>query len=166
MKNRSGFTMLELLVVIAIFGILSAIATPNFMEWRQNRDFNTSLQRTISVMHSAKMHAVKENLPVVIRFDMENQNFRAFVDRSIPQNNVWDPETDRLIDFYEMPPGIRISHASFAGGASWLRFNGQGMPNGLGGRIELTSDRGLGNAVRVNIAGRIQLTEPEVNQEN
>jgi prepilin-type N-terminal cleavage/methylation domain-containing protein len=157
MKSRAGFTMMELLVVIAIVGILSAIAVPNFIGWRQNREFTTSVQRTISVMHSAKMHAVKENVPAVLRFDMVGQNFRAFVDHSNPNNNQWDPGTDRLIDFYEMPPGVRITHASFAGGVSWFRFDGRGMPNGLGGSVELTSDRGLNNAVRVNITGRIRL---------
>ena len=157
MKSRAGFTMMELLVVIAIVGILSAIAVPNFIGWRQNREFTTSVQRTISVMHSAKMHAVKENVPAVLRFDMVGQNFRAFVDHSNPNNNQWDPGTDRLIDFYEMPPGVRITHVSFAGGVSWFRFDGRGMPNGLGGSVELTSDRGLNNAVRVNITGRIRL---------
>jgi type IV fimbrial biogenesis protein FimT len=156
MKSRAGFTMMELLVVIAIVGILSAIAVPNFIGWRQNREFTTSVQRIISVMHSAKMHAVKENVPAVVSFDMENQNFRAFIDHSNPNNNQWDPGTDRLIDFYEMPPGVRITHAVF-GTQNWVIFNGRGMINGGFGSVELTSDRGLSNAVSVNITGRIKL---------
>ncbi|MFO8085826.1 MAG: GspH/FimT family pseudopilin [Desulfobacterales bacterium] len=165
MKNRLGFTMLELLVVIAVIGILSAIAMPNLVGWRQNRNFNTSVQRTISVMHSAKMHAVKENVPTVVRFNVDDNHFRAFVDHSSPFNNLWDPETDRLIDFYNMPHGIRITNASFAGGASWIRFNGRGMPNGLGGSVQLSSDRGLINAVVVNLTGRIRLTSGDTESE-
>lgn len=156
MKSRAGFTMMELLVVIAIVGILSAIAVPNFIGWRQNREFTTSVQRTISVMHSAKMHAVKENVPAVVSFDMGNQNFRAFIDHSNPNNNQWDPGTDRLIDFYEMPPGVRITLAEF-GTQNWVIFNGRGMINGGFGSVELTSDKGLSNAVSVNITGRIKV---------
>lgn len=155
MTNKSGFTIMELMVVIAIIGILTAVFIPNLISWRQNRNYTTSLQRTISVMHSTKTHAVKENVPSVLRFDARSQSFRAFVDNNF--DNTWTPDTDRLIDFYEMPPGIRITHAAFAGGASWIRFDGRGMPNGLGGRVELTSDRGLNNAVIVNITGRIRV---------
>jgi type IV fimbrial biogenesis protein FimT len=158
MRKRAGFTLLELMVVIAIVGILSAIGVPNLIGWRQNMNFTTSVQRTVSVMHSAKMHAVKENIPAVIIFDMGSQNFRAFVDRSNPPNNVWDPDTDRLIDFYEMPQGVRIAQSSFAGtgNLSRVRFDGRGLPNNLG-QVELTSDRGLSSSVFVNITGRIRL---------
>lgn len=161
MSNKSGFTIVELLVVIAIIGILTAVSIPNLISWRQTRSYTASLQRTISVMHSAKARAVKENVSTVVGFDRDGQSFRAFVDLSVPRNDVWDPGTDRPIDFYEMPPGIQITHAAFEDDAAWIRFDGLGTPNGFGGRVELTSDRGLSNAVRVNITGRIQVTEAE-----
>ena len=34
-RNQSGFTLIELMIVIAIIGILSAIAIPNFLSYRQ-----------------------------------------------------------------------------------------------------------------------------------
>ncbi len=34
-NNQKGFTLIELMIVIAIIGILSAIAIPNFLEYRK-----------------------------------------------------------------------------------------------------------------------------------
>ena len=34
-NNEKGFTLIELMIVIAIIGILSAIAIPNFLSYRQ-----------------------------------------------------------------------------------------------------------------------------------
>lgn len=34
-NNQKGFTLIELMIVIAIIGILSAIAIPNFLSYRQ-----------------------------------------------------------------------------------------------------------------------------------
>lgn len=34
-NNQKGFTLIELMIVIAIIGILSAIAIPNFLKYRQ-----------------------------------------------------------------------------------------------------------------------------------
>ena len=37
-KNIKGFNIIELLIVIVIVGILSAVAYPNFNDWRGERE--------------------------------------------------------------------------------------------------------------------------------
>ena len=37
-KNIKGFNIIELLIVIVIVGIISAVAYPNFNEWRKERE--------------------------------------------------------------------------------------------------------------------------------
>ena len=37
-EKIKGFNVLELLIVIAIIGVLSAVAYPNFSEWRKDRE--------------------------------------------------------------------------------------------------------------------------------
>ena len=41
-KNIKGFNILELLVVVVIIGIISALAYPNFSDWRKERKARTS----------------------------------------------------------------------------------------------------------------------------
>lgn len=49
LKQCAGFTLLELMIVIAIIGILSAIAIPNFMSYREKAKYTKTLldMRTI-----------------------------------------------------------------------------------------------------------------------
>ena len=44
-KNIKGFNILELLVVLAIIGVISAVAYPNFSDWRSSRIVKDEVQR-------------------------------------------------------------------------------------------------------------------------
>lgn len=43
-SSSSGFTLLELMIVIAILGVLSAIALPNFISYREKAKYSVALQ--------------------------------------------------------------------------------------------------------------------------
>ncbi len=160
-NNKTGFTLMELMVVIAIIGIISAIATPNVLSWLQNRKFTTSLQRTISIMNSAKLRAVKENRPTVIIFDKGQNQLRAFVELSNPPNMEQDAGTDTVIESYDMPAGVQISNATFnsAGNNKYrLVFTSRAIPaNFNNGSVELQSNTDLSNEIIVAPSGRIRI---------
>lgn len=59
-KNHSGFTLIELLVVIAIIGILSAIAIPQYSEYRINA-FNAMAQSDLRNVVSAEEAYYSDN---------------------------------------------------------------------------------------------------------
>ena len=158
MTKSSGFTLLELMVVIAIIAITAATATPNLLNWRLNREFTSTLQRTISVLHSARTHAVKENAYAQIVFDRNNNDFRTFIDNS--RDGIWNPDEDRHIDFFKIPPGVTITYCNFplenqTQGRHRFRYNAQGVPVNAG-RIELTNRSGRRVQVIVAPSGRIR----------
>ena len=158
MKTMPGFTLIELMTVIAIIAITTAIAVPNLFGWRVDREFTIAMQRTVSTLNSARIHAAKENAYAVILFDVDKKQFRSFVD--ISRNGMWDPDKDRHIDFYEIPPTVHISHCNFPAfgntpGTYRFRYNPQGVPAGPG-RIELTSRAGRSAQVVVAPSGRIR----------
>lgn len=53
-KNQKGFTLIELMIVIAIIGILSAIAIPNFLEYR-TKGQNTAAKGVLQNFYALAM---------------------------------------------------------------------------------------------------------------
>ena len=44
-EKTKGFTLLEILVVVVIIGLISAIAFPNFSDWKKDREIRTVAEK-------------------------------------------------------------------------------------------------------------------------
>ena len=58
-KSAPGLTLVELLLAIAIMGVLSAIAIPNYIEYRQQARVAAAIQEIKQIEREIKMFAVK-----------------------------------------------------------------------------------------------------------
>jgi type IV fimbrial biogenesis protein FimT len=77
-RNNAGFTILELMVVIAIIAILSAIAVPNMIGWRERAKLRGAIANLRGDLQWAKTRAIREHAPVSVLF--YTNRYEIFVD--------------------------------------------------------------------------------------
>lgn len=168
MRNKDGFTLLELMVVVAIFGILSAIAIPNMIGWRTNRQLIGATDELNALFHIARSRALRENADVVIRIDAGNDECGAFIDDGqgggIAQNQVRDGGE---IEFklVALPTGIDMYNQTFA--LPWCGYNSRGIPiNNSTGQIHVRNTANQYMGIALNVAGNPRIIRSDDNGAN
>ena len=66
--DRRGFSLAEILVAIVVFGILAAIAVPQFIAFRPTNRLNGAARQIYSELMWARSKAVNENSAYVVTF--------------------------------------------------------------------------------------------------
>ncbi|MCX7991041.1 MAG: prepilin-type N-terminal cleavage/methylation domain-containing protein [Proteobacteria bacterium] len=78
---EKGLTLVELLIVIAIITILSAVAIPNFVRYREIYITKGDMQKVVSFINLAKSVSLKYNEQVCLSFPKgKNPSISMFID--------------------------------------------------------------------------------------
>lgn len=149
MNNRDGFTLMELMMTIAVIGILTAIATPNVIAWRNNAQFNASVREVKSAIEGTRMSAIRTNLLANVIFN--NTNSFNTQNREIVAGVV----APRAVVTHQLAAGTTVN-SNFPG--NQLVFNNRGMLNPPTGTVTIQHTNGLSRQIVVSIVGssRIQ----------
>lgn len=156
MNKRSGFTLVEVITVIGIIAILSAIAIPNFIRYRNNQQVIRAAREIYSALQLAKMTAIKDNTSVNVLFTPgtgSNGTYRVFED--VNGDNVFNTG-DIDISNGSMPPGVNMQSAAFAGGTTSTRFTPIGLTTGRNGTVTVANGHQTAKII-VNIVGGIRV---------
>jgi type IV fimbrial biogenesis protein FimT len=71
-KTARGFSMVELAVVMAIIGVISLIATPNFMDMIGNSQIRSVAESYRNGLQFARVEAIKRNQTINFTLNLDN----------------------------------------------------------------------------------------------
>ena len=167
MKNHSGFTITELAMAVAIFAVLSAIAIPGVIGWRNNAMLRGAVITLAGDLAAAKQSAIRRNANVVV--DFSANNYMIFIDNGdgtadADANGIPDGLANRVQDGSErilrnriMPAGVVINLTSTTFSGDSTQFDKMGRcPAADVGTVVITRNSDQ-NAINLNRLGRIDV---------
>lgn len=157
MKKKSGFTLLELMVAIAIIAILAALAVPNFIKWRPERQLSAAAREVLSVMQYARSRALKDNVSVGLLFDRANETYTVFFDNGAGANanNGAQDGDEPTVKSGRMPPGINLKDTTLT--ADGVFFDSRGLLSNAGGIVNLKNSLNVTKSISVIRTGNSRI---------
>jgi type IV fimbrial biogenesis protein FimT len=148
----NGFSLIELLMVICVLTLISAIAAPSLMKWRNNAKLRGAASNLKGDMELARLKAIQVNDRVTIHFT--TNGYRVFKDDG-PTSGQYDAGED-LYGNRTLPPGVIIDLAetNFSG-QDYARFKGRGTA--AAGSAVLVNNRKEKRKVTITGLGKITI---------
>jgi len=144
---KKGFTLVEMIIVIALIAIITAIATPGYRAFMEQRRLKGAARQVMTHLMEARMKAVSINERVKVSFE-SNHEYEMWNDANsngtVADNEGDDIERDLYPDYYDV---------TFSATADPVF-----QPNGTatGSTITLTNGSGT-QTVSVSTAGRVKI---------
>lgn len=107
--SEKGFSMIEMFIVIALIAVLSAIALPRFVEWRQNVACRTTAREISMLLREGRMKSIARSRQHQVEFDTANKRFGLRGPSGQGYGTVWSlvPPIDPL-NYHNIPAGVDI----------------------------------------------------------
>jgi prepilin-type N-terminal cleavage/methylation domain-containing protein len=108
-RPSPGYTLVELVLVVALVGILSAMATPAYLQWRDNIVYRRTANDMMSVLRRAKSEAISSNREHRVEIDPVRRRFywrRGAVSVNVDWNDFVNNPLP--VDIITAPPQVAI----------------------------------------------------------
>jgi len=90
--NNRGFTMIEALVVVVLLAAMTALAVPQFNDWRRKAQFREAAREIASTLREARSKAIAANLEHQVAIDVSEASL-AVTGGDRPYNSSAWPTT-------------------------------------------------------------------------
>ncbi len=153
-KTVSGFTLIEVMIVIAILGIVLAIATPNFMAYRDNTNLKEAARNVSSEIQLCKQMAIAGGVRYAVLFISGSDHFWIFKETS-PTSGAYSLYATKTI--HDSNAVAVYGTPSFSSGVSYVTLYPRGTSTG--GHLTLRHNTRLSEAtITTNLMGRVKVT--------
>ena len=105
-RSQGGFTLAELVMVIAVIGILSVMALPAYLSYRQAAILKSGAQQVVAQINQARELAIKQNDNVCVKLPTATQMVYALGSCT---GSAWVGAGTDTAGNVALPPGITMT---------------------------------------------------------
>ena len=142
-RRESGFTLLEVMIVVAIIGIASAIAIPNFIEWKAQYDLREAVSGLSSNLNLARVVAMNRNRQATVTIQVGAGGL-IDVSGNAGGTSIFGPHT------------LHRNVTGLPGGTTNVLFSSMGLSAATANQvIQIANAKGLVYSVLVMPSGKV-----------
>jgi prepilin-type N-terminal cleavage/methylation domain-containing protein len=152
----AGFTLVELLVVIGMIAIISAIATPSFIQWRENLQYKQAADGILAALRTAKSNAVTHNIQNRFECNTTGNRYRITQGNRSYNSTTWATINQ---DWASVPNGVILKTGDCTSNSDLnIQFNPNGtVTTGTNGTICVKDSSSEKYQIVVATSGRIEV---------